>query len=80
MRESQELAQHKSMLADVDLVGVAANISDPGRGLQDGMTSQPASRPTDQPLHQQIDIHAVNCKQAIARDDAAQSSLHPLPV
>ncbi len=41
---------------------------------------QPAGRATDQALDQVIEIHAVNCRQATARDDAARSSPCPLPV
>ena len=80
MRERQELAQDPAVGTDDDPVGVASNVPDPGTGAEHGIVPQPAGRAPDEPLDQVIDIHAVNRKHATAREDAARSSPHPLPV
>ncbi|KTT90664.1 hypothetical protein NS44R_14855, partial [Mammaliicoccus sciuri] len=80
MCERQELAQDAAVAADDDLVGIAADVPNPGVAAERRVGPQAAGRATAQTLDQVIEIHAVSCRQAMARDDAARSSPCPFPV
>ena len=79
MRERQQFASNARVATDDDDVPLAPNVSD-SRGMgQNGALLQYASRATKKTLDQIMGVHAINCRHAIAREDAARSSPRPLP-
>jgi hypothetical protein len=56
------------MSADYDLAAVAQGISDSCGMAQESTLLQPTGRPPDQPLDHKVQINAINCMRATARE------------